>query len=196
MGKALNIHYPKELNTLSQDTLISFVNNFESYVQLMQQYKKLSVDQWINVHEYILHYWVQEFSKNLDANFYTSVYFTWSIDGRIFMGPVWDFDLAFGGHNETKDRKPSGYGIRDRYWNKYLFEDAAFLQKAQEFWKEHRPVFLSVLDTIEHYRAVLEKPAKNNFKRWDMPYSDYDDAVTELKKWVAERYNWIEQAID
>ena len=196
LGKALNIHYPKELNTLSQDTLISFVNNFESYVQFMQQYKTLSLDRWIDVHEYILHYWVQEFAKNLDANFYTSVYFTWSIDGRIFMGPVWDFDLAFGGHNETKDRKPSGYGIRDRYWNKYLFEDADFLQKAQEFWKEHRPVFLSVLDTIEHNRTILEKPAKNNFKRWNMPYSDYDEAVKELKIWTTKRFLWIDRTID
>jgi hypothetical protein len=193
LGKALNIHYPKELNTLSQDTLISFVNNFESYVQFMQEYKSLSLDQWININEYILYYWIQEFAKNLDANFYTSVYFTWSTDSRIFMGPVWDFDQAFGGHNATKDTIPSEYGIRDRYWNKYLFEDADFLQKAQEFWESHRQVFMSILDTIDHYRAVLEKPAQNNFKRWDSPYATYDEAVHELRNWVAMRFIWIDQ---
>ena len=193
LGKALNIHYPKELNTLSQDTLISFVNNFESYVQFMQEYKSLSLDQWININEYILYYWIQEFAKNLDANFYTSVYFTWSTDSRIFMGPVWDFDQAFGGHNATKDTIPSEYGIRDRYWNKYLFEDADFLQKAQEFWESHRQDFMSILDTIDHYRAVLEKPAQNNFKRWDSPYATYDEAVHELRNWVAMRFIWIDQ---
>ena len=193
LGKALNIHYPKELNTLSQDTLVSFVNNFESYVQFMQEYKSLSLDQWININEYILYYWIQEFAKNLDANFYTSVYFTWSTDSRIFMGPVWDFDQAFGGHNATKDTIPSEYGIRDRYWNKYLFEDADFLQKAQEFWESHRQVFMSILDTIDHYRAVLEKPAQNNFKRWDTPYATYDEAVHELRNWVAMRFIWIDQ---
>lgn len=193
LGKALNIHYPKELNTLSQDTLISFVNNFESYVQFMKEYKSLSLDQWINIKEYILYYWIQEFAKNLDANFYTSVYFTWSIDSRIFMGPVWDFDQAFGGHNDTKDTIPSEYGIRDRYWNKYLFEDTTFLLKAQEFWESHRNVFMSVLDTIDRYRAVLEKPAQNNFKRWDTPYATYDEAVHELRNWVAMRFIWIDQ---
>lgn len=193
LGKALNIHYPKELNTISQDTLVSFVNNFESYVQFMKEYKSLSLDQWINIKEYILYYWIQEFAKNLDANFYTSVYFTWSIDSRIFMGPVWDFDQAFGGHNDTKDTIPSEYGIRDRYWNKYLFEDTTFLLKAQEFWESHRNVFMSVLDTIDRYRAVLEKPAQNNFKRWDTPYATYDEAVHELRNWVAMRFIWIDQ---
>lgn len=193
LGKALNIHYPKELNTLSQDTLVSFVNNFESYVQFMQEYKSLSLDQWININEYILYYWIQEFAKNLDANFYTSVYFTWSTDSRIFMGPVWDFDQAFGGQNATKDTMPSEYGIRDRYWNKYLFEDPDFLQKAQEFWESHRRVFMSILDTIDHYRTMLEKPAQNNFKRWDTPYATYDEAVHELRNWVAMRFIWIDQ---
>jgi hypothetical protein len=193
LGRALNIHHPKELNTLSQDTLISFVNNFESYVLLMKQYKNLSLDRWIDVNEYILYYWVQEFAKNLDANFYTSVYFTWSTDSRIFMGPVWDFDQAFGGQTDSNDNKPTEFGIRDRYWNKYLFEDADFLQKVQEFWESHRKVFLSVLDTIEHDRVILEKAAQNNFKRWDLPYSSYDEAVHELRNWTALRFIWIDQ---
>jgi len=207
LGKALNIHYPKELKSLTQDTLISFVNNFESYVQLMEQYKTLSVDRWIDVDEYIRHYWIQEFTKNLDANFYTSVYFTWAIDGRIFMGPVWDFDLAFGGHNTEKDRLPSEYRLRDHYWNKYLFADADFLQKSRDFWSAHKSVFYSVLDSIDHYHAVLEKAAKNNFKRWDIlqsvnnlhhpkAYDSYDEAVQDLKNWTAERFNWIDRTID
>ena len=207
LGKALNIHYPKELKSLTQDTLISFVNNFESYVQLMEQYKTLSVDRWIDVDEYIRHYWIQEFTKNLDANFYTSVYFTWAIDGRIFMGPVWDFDLAFGGHNTEKDRLPSEYRLRDHYWNKYLFADADFLQKSRDFWSAHKSVFYSVLDSIDHYHAVLEKAAKNNFKRWDIlqsvnnlhhpkAYDSYDEAVQDLKNWTAERFNWIDQEQD
>ena len=207
LGKALNIHYPKELKSLTQDTLISFVNNFESYVQLMEQYKTLSVDRWIDVDEYIRHYWIQEFTKNLDANFYTSVYFTWAIDGRIFMGPVWDFDLAFGGHNTEKDRLPSEYRLRDHYWNKYLFADADFLQKSRDFWNAHKSVFYSVLDSIDHYLAVLEKAAKNNFKRWDIlqsvnnlhhpkAYDSYDEAVQDLKNWTAERFNWIDQEQD
>ena len=204
LGKALNIHYPKELNEHTQDTLVSFVNNFESYVLLMKQYKNLSLDRWIDINEYIRHYWIQEFTKNLDADFYTSVYFTWSTSGRIFMGPVWDFDLAFGGHNTEEKRLPSGYGIRGHYWNEYLFNDTDFLQKTRDFWDAHKADFLSVLDSIDYYKTILEKPAKNNFKRWDIlqtvnnlhhpkAYSSYDEAVQDLKKWTAKRFMWIDQ---
>ena len=204
LGKALNIHYPKELNEHTQDTLVSFVNNFESYVLLMKQYKNLSLDRWIDINEYIRHYWIQEFTKNLDADFYTSVYFTWSTSGRIFMGPVWDFDLAFGGHNTEEKRLPSGYGIRGHYWNEYLFNDTDFLQKTRDFWDAHKADFLSVLDSIDYYKTILEKPAKNNFKRWDIlqtvnnlhhpkAYGSYDEAVQDLKKWTAKRFMWIDQ---
>lgn len=60
----------------------------------------------------------------------------------------------------------------------------------------------SLLDTIEAQREKLERPAKNNFKRWPVlgerldwvhvkTYNNYNEAVDSLKTWIDSRINWI-----
>lgn len=42
-------------------------------------------------------YLLAEFSKNYDAKFYNSVFMTYDYEkGKLFMGPAWDHDIAFG----------------------------------------------------------------------------------------------------
>lgn len=43
-------------------------------------------------------YVIKELSKDYDGNMYTSTYCHIMEDGIIKMGPIWDFDLAFGGN--------------------------------------------------------------------------------------------------
>lgn len=203
LKKPLNVHYPKVINQSSLDTLLSFINKFEEFLQSIDKSSNSEIDKWIDVDKYILHYWIQEFTKNPDANFFTSVYFTWSTGNKISMGPVWDFDLAFGGHDTEVANLISGYRIRDSYWNKYLFKDTSFSHTIKTYWDAHKADFYSILDTIDYYHPIFEKPAKNNFKRWDIlgstenshhpkAYASYSEAVQDLKNWITERYNWLD----
>ena len=203
LKKPLNVHYPKVMDQSSQTTLLSFINKFETFLQSIDNSKKNEINEWIDINKYILHYWIQEFTKNPDANFFTSVYFTWSIGNKISMGPVWDFDLAFGGHDTEVANLIKGYRIRDSYWNKYLFKDTSFTHTVKAYWNAHKADFYSILDTIDYYHPIFEKPAKNNFKRWDIlgstenshhpkAYASYNEAVQDLKNWITERYYWLD----
>ena len=51
----------------------------------------------IDLESYIRYYWIQEFSKNVDGALGSSVYFTWFEGSQLNMGPIWDFDIAYGG---------------------------------------------------------------------------------------------------
>lgn len=57
-------------------------------------------------------YVIKELSKDYDGNMFTSCYCHIMEDGIIRMGPVWDFDLAFGG-NPFEDMFGGGGGM----WN-------------------------------------------------------------------------------
>lgn len=171
----------------------------------MQDEKKLKedvFDNWLDKDAYLAYYWIQELSKNNDASFYTSVYFTWSVGGKITMGPVWDFDLSFGNFFKQDRQDPEGFFIRYAYWNSYLFNDSSFVSESKKYWEKHRDVFLTMADSVESFKQRLELAAANNFKRWDIlgstretclikKYNSYKDAVDDLRSWFVKRYDWI-----
>jgi hypothetical protein len=76
-GKAFRVHDPKNATDAILDTVQVHIQNFEKYLKNIQIGEDNKVDDWIDVDECIKHFLVQEFSKNPDANFYTSIYFSW-----------------------------------------------------------------------------------------------------------------------
>ena len=139
--------------------------------------------------------------KNPDANFHTSVFFCWEKDSTIKMGPIWDFDLAMGGH--PKDVSTYTYWhIRNSYWAAYLFKDPSLSKQANLFWNEKKEIFSNTIDSINLIATHLKKASINNFKKWDIlnsqksywhtkAYQSYEDAVDDLKEWIKKRIEWI-----
>ena len=119
------------------------------------------------------------------------------------MGPVWDFDLAFGGHPEDSLADYRNWRIRGYDWNLKLFKDSTFARSVQKYWIDNRSVFLNVLDSIDLLKEKIQQATENNFSRWNVlsstkshwhntAYSSYDEAVENLKKWICKRINWID----
>jgi hypothetical protein len=199
-GKAFRVHEPKNATKAVLDTIQSHVQNFEKYLKSIKTGKDNNVEEWIDLDESVKHYWVQEFTRNPDARFYTSVYFTWIKGEKIKMGPVWDFDLAFGNHINESFNGVDNWFLRT-HWYKYLFRDSVHKELAQKKWIENKHLFESVLDSISAVSVKLNKAAQNNFKRWDIlkkssdwykPYGSYNEAVDDLKMWIKQRMQWIE----
>ncbi|SMG24597.1 CotH kinase family protein [Fibrobacter sp. UWB13] len=200
-GIAFRVHDPKNATDNVLDTVQDHIQNFENFFKTIQVGKDNSVDEWIDVDESIKHYWVQELSKNTDARFYTSVYFSWVKGEIIKMGPVWDFDLAFGNHGTEKNNAIEDWFLRV-LWYEYLFQDSVYREYAKKMWNEKSHLFASVLDTIDYVSVKLKKSTQNNFKRWNVlgisegclhqSFDSYEDAVDDLKIWISKRIQWID----
>ena len=207
--KAFRIHTPKNATQASLDSIQSFRESFEEFLKNIKDGEDNNVEKWIDIDESIKYYWIQEFSKNPDTGiynrFYTSVYFSLVLGEKIKMGPIWDFDLAFGNHPDDNIDLVKNWFIRTD-WYYYLFKDNSFKQKAQEYWTTHHEIFKSILDSIDTVKNYLEPASKNNFKRWNIlrnteewllkkSYSSYDEAVDDLKNWIIERLQWIDSQL-
>ena len=201
-GKPFKIHSPKNASTQTLKKIETHICEFEMFLKSIRREQNNNLAQWIDINEYIKHYWIQEFSKNTDAAFNTSVFFSWIQGDVIKMGPVWDFDVSFGGYaNKGSDLSQNWY-IKNYYWNSYIFRDSLINQVNQQFWRENRKNFSSILQNIDSLHSFLQKAAQNNFRKWDIlsstehrlhlnSYNSYDEAVSDLKKWITERLLWI-----
>jgi hypothetical protein len=123
------------------------------------------------------------------------------------MGPVWDFDLAFGGHSNEKIDVPEEWYIKTGYyWYSRIFRDDYVNSVQRSFWNENRTIFVNELSVVDSVCTVLNNAALNNFKKWDIlqsteyvfhrhAYKTYAAAVDDLKHWISKRIQWIEKNI-
>lgn len=195
------IHYPKDTSNI--DALAAFLKNFYLFLESDSINDFSSLNKYFDVNEYKSFFWTYEFGSTFDC-FRTSTFFTWSIGGSIVMGPVWDFDLAYG--DPLHNASPEGWRIKEFKWNQYLFKNVEFRTALRELWFERHKAFEDIRDSLPIYGNFLEKAAKNNFKRWPIlesteswahitKHSSYKDAVQHLQKWISDRINWIDIAI-
>lgn len=205
-GKAFQVHFPKNATQVALDTLLNHIQNFERFLTTITSETQLDeIKQWLDVEYFTKHYWIQEITKNPDARYHTSVFFSWTKNETIKPGPVWDFDLAYGGHYNDSTATPEMLYIRPAYWNSYLFKSRELKNYVDLYYEKEITQFLNILNYIDSLKLALEAPAKNNFKRWNILHnegkwisravSDYNEAVNNLKTWLSERFVQIDSLI-
>ena len=166
--------------------------------------------------------WLNEAYKNIDG-YRISTYLYKdkdSNDGRLKMGPVWDFNLAFGNSNYCSGENTTGwmwnfnqicpqdYWVIPFWWDR-LQEDTAFLIEAQQRWKMLREGPLSdqaAMHTVDSLVAVLDGgPRTRNFQRWpvlgvwlwpnNFVGNTYTEEVNYLKNWFISRLHWMDNNV-
>jgi hypothetical protein len=153
--------------------------------------------------DYVLH---AELFKNQDA-FYSSTYLHQRTDGKLALGPVWDFDLSTGNTVEPTISAPEGWLLTDRPWAGALLVDPGFQIALAARWRALRAGGLieSLQRTIDRHAATLNTPARRNFARWrtvnrpvfrNQPvHGSHPAAVAALKDWIARRAAWIDHQL-
>jgi len=162
---------------------------------------------YIDVQSAVDWYLVNEFFKNVDSNFTGSVFLYKMRGGKLFFGPVWDFDLAIGNANFFGAAEPTGWRTRSAPWFARMFEDPAFAARVRERWNQLRAdgTINSVFATIDRRAAFYSQLQVRNFQRWNILNSTiplirpvtgpYDFQVSTVKAWLLQRRDWMDSQL-
>lgn len=201
-----HIRSPKNPPEESLELLQNHLNEFEKFLKNRYLYEDEEILNWIDLEDYLLYYWVQEYSKNEDGNYARSVFFTWTKGEPIHFGPLWDFDLSFGNASRTRNQNPEDWYIREYRLNYYIVNNHVVDSAVAVYWKEHREIFKELIDSIPVYRSIIERAIENEYRRWPIlsntenwalkdPYDSYDEAVETMASWMRKRFEWIDEEI-
>lgn len=166
----------------------------------------IDVDSWVD--GMIL----QELAKNVDA-YRSSTYLHKAPGGKLLLGPVWDFNQAYG--NASYDEQASlveGWRVsraRPSSWFRRLFRDQAFRARLRARYRALREGALSdesMLGFIDSESARLREAASRNFERWpilgeivlgnpDPAPSSYEGEVALLEEWLSSRARWMDEEL-
>lgn len=154
--------------------------------------------EYMDLDSFVKKYWVDEISKNRDGA-KTSHYLykpASSQSDKIYAGPLWDYDIAFGVHADSQN--PKGWFSRtqkDFYKACFMHED--FEEYAtQVFFDTFYPAIETFLETEIDKQADFIAPAvEMNDVLWRVMEKDYSEHVEDLKKYLTTRINWIKNEI-
>ncbi len=169
------------------------------------------------------YYLIQEYTKNLDSNMYTSVYMYKTRDsdagpGKLFLGPAWDYDTSLGdAAYEGGQGSTSGWYLRDqtdtyakqtvqsgKTWFDRLNEDSSFRAAVKARWQQLKPVFDGLPASVDQQAALIGKSAAANFSIWDpnqrledvqVIKGGFSNEVAYLKTWIAGRTSWMDSQL-
>jgi hypothetical protein len=166
---------------------------------------------YIDVPSWIDWYLINEWYKNIDADFRLSTYLYKPPGGKMHMGPIWDFDLAGGNANYRTGDDPEGWYIRTSIWHSRLFEDPAFGQEFKDRWNYlmDNGYFERALQRIDDTADMIRQSAEMNFARWPIlghwvwpnaaGYRErytYQSEVDYLRDWLTHRLHWMDREIN
>ena len=176
-----------------------------------------SIDK-IDFDSFIDYFIISELSKDVDA-YRISVFLHKKSElngGKLYMGPVWDYNLSFGNVDFCQSSSISGWVLHEEtscrtsipsFWYD-LIQNDTFREKLILRWDEIRNNILSFDQIFHHIDSVssyLTDAQTRNFEKWDIlgewvwpNYQlapTYQDEINFLKYWIYNRINWIDQNI-
>ena len=216
IGQPINI---KEPDVETGDDNYNFVSDFvaradallysDNWLDATNGYKSM-----IDMQSFVEWYLMMEITKNADAKFYSSCYMNLSRNGKLRMGPLWDFDISLGGYPKGWTNPASvdeinnfeGFRIKYASWIDRMFNDPAFVAAVKSRFDSYYSNKVSILNHIDNIAEQNKKSAFENNKLWgtlcDKNSSEatveaaYNEQVAFVKNWLSSRIDWLKTAYD
>lgn len=184
----LKIHEPKPREVVGAQ--VAWLRNY-----LIQFERSLYAANWltatgtnhysnyIDVDSFVDFHWIVEFPKQIDG-YRLSDYFTKDRNGKVVIGPIWDWNLSFGNADYLDGASTTGWyypliGEYDHIWLRRLMcgttdgnalnGDPDFNQKITDRWGVLRTnVFdlTNLLARVDQMAAYLDEAQIRDFARW------------------------------
>lgn len=188
-----------------RDYITKYYNDFEEAL-FGPNFKdpNLGYAAYVDVDSVVNYYLANEVLKNVDGAS-ASFFLYKKRDGKLYFGPIWDFDLALGNAGYEDADKSYGWRVRSFPWFSRFFNDPAFSEKVTARWKALKAE--GKIDQMEKYaeeRALWMKGLQpRNYAIWSVvdfvdwlyhtPYGSYDAEVNAMLRFQRERHAWIDK---
>ena len=207
---------PFSIKSPDEDSITTQQKNY-----IRSQYNQMETDngwkQKLDLKTFLRHFLVGEVSGNTDT--YWSVYmYKHRSNDTIYVGPCWDFDLAFDNDNRTypvNNRTDyiyrsggSSIGYMRSLVDKIVVYDAGAKQQLKDLWAQIRQSGFteeSMLDYINEQAQMLEQSQRLNFTRWKIlsqcvhlnpsARGSYQAEVDVVRSYMRNRIAWMDNKL-
>ena len=191
-----NYNYAKEYVTIADSVLFS-----DGFTDLEEGWQK-----YMDMDSFVDWYLINEIAKNNDANLWSSCYMNLKRGEKLKMGPLWDFDIAFGNVDYNGTFLTNGFWVKNTSWYVRLFKDPAFVAKVKERFNYFYGKREDIMREINANAEYLKYAVQENEKKWHTFYTytwpnydiwgSYNNEVQSMKEWLNARFEWLKGEFD
>lgn len=164
-----------------------------------------NIQEVIDIDSFIDYFLIQELFKNADSGFASVHCYKMEKDSKIYMGPVWDFDISTGNYKDVNESADGFYAQNANRWFKYLMETPEFKAAYVARWNEvYTTILPSFFENIKVLGKKYEAAANHNFEKWPIldtyvwPNPDevvaidtYNGQINYLNDYLKTRAEWL-----
>ena len=217
--------YPSETDIMPQQQayIQAYVDSFETALAGTNYlHPTLGYKNFINMNSFIDYLLLNEMSRNVDGYRLSTFLYKdkYSNGGKLTIGPVWDYDIAWGNADYCGSPSTTGWAYdfalacpgdywQIPFWWDRFMTDTAFTNQLRCRWEELKVTALSVYylhNYIDSMGAYLNESQQRNFQQWPtlgqyvwpnpspIP-TTYQGELNELKTFIAARWAWLDANI-
>lgn len=201
------IKAPEDITPVQLAYIKKYMNDFETalfgpdYTDPEKGYAK-----YINVDSFINWFFTEEIMKNQDGWDFSSIFYYKDKNGKLGMGPVWDFDLSLGNVDYSISKDPNDWYVKNATYFNRLFKDYHFRLKVKQRWDEIKNNEVKqILAEMDANEAYLNLSQQQNFTKWpildkyvwpnNVVLGNYNLEVGYIKNFLLKRIAWIDSEI-
>lgn len=223
-GQEINFlfDYPSDVDITTQQAnyIHAYVDSFETaldapyFANPLTGYRK-----YIDVTSFIDMFLMNELSKNVDG-YRISTYLhkkRLSDGGKLFAGPIWDYDIAFRNANYCEGELTTGWAYQfgnicgtDNsqipFWWQKLLQDPNFTNDLKCRWNQLRSTYFTdtyIASFADSISNLLVDAQGRNFDKWPIIGSyvwpnpnpidtSYGNEIIRFKTWIHNRISWLD----
>ena len=157
----------------------------------------------VDIDSFIDYYLVTEIMLNEDSK-YKSIYFSKSTDGKLKIGPIWDFDFSMAeGFDLPYDRSyietaNDLYIARQSTIFYNLFKNESFFNEVSIRYDEIKHVILDVAEDLKDYKEKIDAVAQIDAKLWygKTGEFEFDMQYDYVRLYLQDRYTYLDDVFN
>ncbi len=189
----------------------------KEYIRAHYSTMEINWKNYLDLNTFLRHFLVGEMSGNTDT--YWSVYmYKHRLNDTMYVGPCWDFDLAFENDNRTYPISNktdyiyrtcgSTTGYMKTLVDMIVVRDAEAKSRLEAIWAEIRQAGFteeSFIAYIDEQAALLQQSQRLNFMRWPIlneyvhqnprTYGSYEAEVENVRHYINYRIAWMDNKL-
>lgn len=192
----------EEIITSWDSPAYTYIKEYVNQIEFTFESDKNDLRKWdeiaslIDVKSYIDWWIIHELACNREATHPKSCYMYKKRDGKLYAGPLWDFDWGTFVTNYNK------LILVKSLWYGYLFEYTEFKNEVKSRWAELKDMYATIDQYIESRAEFTKESCEVDFSKWPISGNvngdenlTYAKAIKNMRSAYNNRYNIVNNYI-
>lgn len=189
-GRTYIFEYPKDSTEEDADYVAGRIELIENLIADCDTEEKYEVlKEYIDINSFVVMYLMDMVANEIDSNTYSSWYYMDGLDGKLYIGPAWDYDRAWGNNGDR-----ATYVELDAFYRgfpEWLSDIPYFMEEVKEKISQCAELLESLPDQAEaladQIRSSVKMDSVINNDESSSPAEGFDTDLIYLRNYIGQR---------